>query len=199
MKTILALLWVFSAVVRPSGHWEAVTPVLISRQPGITVTQTLTPIDHSNRFMVELEVAMEEELLSLQQEAFATETMVLHPSIVRTASPAPLEKREALEYLGRLRFVLCEDVVLAGSLPENCEAIDANALCWDVFAQMRRENSTSVSISFGIEVRAPHTRYGSETGNLIQLQSTLVYAGKLQEDVADRYRLDLAGAKVRFQ
>ena len=142
---------------------------------------------------------MEEELLSLQQEAFATETMVLHPSIVRTASPAPLEKREALEYLGRLRFVLCEDVVLAGSLPENCEAIDANALCWDVFEQMRRENSTSVSISFGIEVRAPRTRYGSETGNLIQLQRTLVYGGKLQEDVADLYRLDLAGAKVRFQ
>ena len=175
------------------------SPVLSSRQPGITVTQTLTPIDHSNRFTVELEVAMEEELLLLQQEAFATETMVLHPSIVRTASPAPLEKREALECLGRLRFVLCEDVVLAGSLPENCEAIDANALCWDVFAQMRRENSTSVSISFGIEVRAPRTRYGSETGNLIQLQSTLVYAGKLQEDVAYLYRLDLAGAKVRFQ
>ena len=62
MKTILALLWVFSAVVRPSGHWEVLTPVLISRQPGITVTQTLMPIDHSNRFTVELEVAMEEEL-----------------------------------------------------------------------------------------------------------------------------------------
>ena len=34
MKTILALLWVFSAVVRPSGHWEVLTPVLSSRQPG---------------------------------------------------------------------------------------------------------------------------------------------------------------------
>lgn len=200
MKKIAWLLLTLSVTALcPADRWEVMTPALTTCQPGVCVTQRMEPLSGSNRFRVELQVTMDADLYAWQEEALYSDVLYLRSPIVHAPNKTPIDQSEANARLGKLYVPLCEDVHFQEANARYITRIRDDVLCWDVLSQMQQAHSTSVSTAFVIEIDAPAERYDDETGNIVQRQSTLVYAGARTEGAMQLYRLDLRAPKVRVR
>lgn len=200
MKAIAIWIWAVLAVWAQDvqAGWQAMTPVVVTEDDHVSIRQTMTPLAGTDCFLVELDIEMEESLAFAAFESEEAQAFTLESPMVHCGEPSALDQQEALAMLGVLRFVLCEEVTLKEVSAPYLRRQDDRHLYWDVAKQMRQEGNSHVQTTFVVEVRAPKKRYRFEEGNIVQLQSTFVYAKGIQAGILEMKRLDLSAPKVRF-